>query len=477
MQKVNLFISYAHADKEYLDEFSKFLNPDDCPNINIWTDDQISLGQAWNNEIENSLNCADIVLLIISQDFLMSPYIKNNELSVALKRHEEGKSTVIPIFLRYCNLDNHPQITKLQGYPGTNTPLLETGVKKDRHYSEIQEKINDLAKKLITRINISNSATADNGGERSGKAKEIEQLKNTKKIFLSIPSSPTGLELRKNFIITVEGKIKYDTPKWPYEIVPGITEAQEIKNDNDQHQEEQCKTMVSQCIYSIHIIDSIADLKNRFFSMQYQLAKNEPMIMQRILWFTNAGVKEELDTLDETLKIELKMLPMVVGQDHKEIFNLIEGFDILKEQKINKLSAPFSPLKKIFMFYDFENDNNNELRIRLRKKLQEDKKFTIRDLADESIENQKKGIEECTGAFIFYGPNSNSAWYRVREKIILNAANIKGRGAVCVDATEEPEIEKKIDRDVSVNEILPIKGEKELETKVVEFKRILQEES
>lgn len=142
MEKVNLFISYAHADKKYVDEFYKFVNETDCPQINIWKDDKILLGQEWDNEIENSLNCADIVLLIVSQDFLKSPYISRNELSVALNRHEEGKSTVIPIFLRYCNLQSYPQITKLQGYPGTKTVLLDSEFefKKDRYYTEIQEK-------------------------------------------------------------------------------------------------------------------------------------------------------------------------------------------------------------------------------------------------------------------------------------------------------------------------------------------------
>jgi hypothetical protein len=475
MEKINLFISYAHADKEYLNELYKFLNETDCPNINIWTDDKISLGQEWNDQIENSLNSADIVLLIVSQDFLKSPYIAKNELCVALKRHEEGKSTVIPIFLRYCNLDKYPQITKLQGYPGTKTPLLEADVKKDRYYSEIQEKINEIAKQIITKINISNSAAVDNGGKRSDTAKEIEQLKNTKKIFITIPASAEGLELRKNFIITVEGKIKYDTPKWPYEIIPGISDALRISNLGAAEQQKQIEELMGQCIYCIHLAGSSTDLKDNLFNLQYQQAKRsktESTMIRNILWFSDPSLKDELDTLEEAFKIELKMLPTVLGPDNKAIFSLIEGFDVAKEKKINELSIPFSPVKKIFMFYDFEKDNENELRIKIRKKLQEGKKFAIRDLADESFEVQKKGIEECNAAFIFYGSNCDSLWYKMRERIVLKANKF---GAVCVDGQEEPEIERKIDRDVSVTEILPIKGEKELETGVTEFKKILQE--
>ena len=127
------------------------------------------------------------------------------------------------------------------------------------------------------------------------------------------------------------------------------------------------------------------------------------------------------------------------------------------------------------MFYDYNKDNENEVRILLRKKIQEDKKYAVRDLSDETIENEKKAVEECVGAVIFYGSNCDSIWYKMRERIILKAKNIKS-GAVCVDGAEEPQIEKKIDRDVSVNEILPIKGKKELDTGVISFKAKLQDE-
>ncbi len=475
MEKVKLFISYAHADREYLNEFYKFLNDSDCPNIDIWKDNEITLGQEWNDQIERNLNCADIVLLFISQDFLKSPYIKNNELSVALKRHHEGQSTVIPIFLRYCVLNNYPEITKLQGYPTIDTPLAEAGVKKDRYFSEIQEKINEVAKNIITKINIARSAAVDNGGEQSNVAKEIEQLRNTKKIFLSIPASPEGLAMRRAFIVEVEGKIKYDKPQWPYEIVPGILQADEIKNKSLSEQEKDIEILMNQCIYAIHIAGSPEDLNSDKFKSQYKQSvrlKTGSTLIRNILWLAGPTIKDGLDTIDEAFKIKLKMLPSVVGEDRQAVFNLIEGFDVAKEQTINHLSAPFSPVKKIFMFYDFENDNENDLRIRLRKILQEDKKFAIRDPADESFEIQKKAIEECNAAFIFYGTNSDSIWYKMRERAILTSNKF---GAVCVDGREEPEMEKKIDRDVSVNEILSIKGEKELEAGVLAFKKLLQE--
>ena len=349
MAKVNLFISYAHADKLYLDELFTYLNASTCPQIDIWTDDKISLGQEWNDQIECNLNKAEIVLLLVSQDFLMSHYIQNNELAEALRRHKDGKATVIPIFLRYCNLKNYPQITQLQGYPGVEKPLLEEDVKKDRCYTEIQEKINSIAEKILTDRNILSSISDNNDDDKSGKAKEIEQLRNLKNIFLSVPASGDGNEIRKNFIISVEGKIKYDTPTWPYEIIPGINEAKEVYNKQAADQQKLFLQLQDKFIYSIFIIGSAEDINAPLFKIQFELAKKSNAISPLnhiILWFLNSTVKDELDKLDEAFKIELKMLPTYVGTDSVSIFRLIEGFDATRDKKINELATSFSPCKK-----------------------------------------------------------------------------------------------------------------------------------
>jgi chaperonin cofactor prefoldin len=337
--------------------------------------------------------------------------------------------------------------------------------------------IKNLVTKAGTELNIARSGAAANGVQ-SGQAKEIEKLRSLKNIFLSLPTSEDGNDIRKNFIISVEGKIKYDTPKWPYAITPGINEAKEISDTASGDPEKLGLKLTDPFIYSILIVGSPEDLTSPLFNKQYELAKKAntaSALNHTILWFLNSEVKDEIEKLDEDFKIALKMLPTIVGTDSKSIFKLIEEFDTTREKKIKELSTPFSPVKKVYMFYDYTKDNENDLRIKLKKKIQEDKQYAVRDLSYDTIENEKKEIEECNGAVIFYGSGSDSIWYKMRERIILKAKNIKC-GAVCVDGTEEPEIEKKIDRDVSITEILPIKGEKELETGITNFKTKLQGE-
>jgi hypothetical protein len=155
MKKINLFISYSHQEKnDYLQELLSYLNEADCPNIDIWYDTKITPGAEWDGNIKSSLNNADIVLLLLSQPFLNSRYIKENELKVAIDRHKAGQSKVIPIFIRPCLLGNYPDITKLQGLPAEKAWIAEAGEKRWGYYETIVLKLNDIAEKLKAQNNL-----------------------------------------------------------------------------------------------------------------------------------------------------------------------------------------------------------------------------------------------------------------------------------------------------------------------------------
>jgi len=162
MANINLFISYSHQEKEkYLPELLTYLNEESCPNIKIWYDEKISPGGDWDDTIKSSFNNAQIVLLLISQSFLMSPYIRENELNPALERYNAGSCKVIPIFIRNCSLRNYPEITKLQGLPAGMKFISDMGEEKWGHYTDIVQKINDVVIEIETDKTI--SKTISNG--------------------------------------------------------------------------------------------------------------------------------------------------------------------------------------------------------------------------------------------------------------------------------------------------------------------------
>ena len=60
----------------------------------------IKPGDEWSGEIDQNLEAADVILLLVSADFLNSDFCWNKEMTRALERHEAGEATVIPIIIR-----------------------------------------------------------------------------------------------------------------------------------------------------------------------------------------------------------------------------------------------------------------------------------------------------------------------------------------------------------------------------------------
>lgn len=67
--------------------------------VAIWIDTGVKEGQRWRDEIEAALESASIAVLLISQEFLASPFVRDEELPRILKRQLEGRLTVLPVFL------------------------------------------------------------------------------------------------------------------------------------------------------------------------------------------------------------------------------------------------------------------------------------------------------------------------------------------------------------------------------------------
>ena len=71
-----LFYSYSHKDKRWLKKLTKHLSPLCRENlIDDWYDGKIKLGKKWAKSIEDAIKEADIILLLISSDFLASDFL------------------------------------------------------------------------------------------------------------------------------------------------------------------------------------------------------------------------------------------------------------------------------------------------------------------------------------------------------------------------------------------------------------------
>lgn len=107
MSKV--FLSYSHSDETFRNQLDKQLSLLKRQGIiDIWHDRLIGGGEELNREISTHLESANIILLLVSADFLASDYCYEREMIRAMERHESGDAIVIPVILRACDWHGAP---------------------------------------------------------------------------------------------------------------------------------------------------------------------------------------------------------------------------------------------------------------------------------------------------------------------------------------------------------------------------------
>ena len=96
-----LFYSYSHRDEDLRNELAKHLTVlKRAGLIEEWYDRKIMPGEEWDGQISAHLNEAQVILLLISVDFLASKYCFDIETKRALERHQANTARVVPIILR-----------------------------------------------------------------------------------------------------------------------------------------------------------------------------------------------------------------------------------------------------------------------------------------------------------------------------------------------------------------------------------------
>ncbi len=120
---MNVFISYSHKDESFRQELKKSIVMLERNGvISSWSDRSIAPGQEWEQEIAVQLENSDIILLLISSDFLSSYYCFDKEMKRAIERHDNNEAVVVPIILRPCDWKGSP-FSKLHGLPKEAKPI------------------------------------------------------------------------------------------------------------------------------------------------------------------------------------------------------------------------------------------------------------------------------------------------------------------------------------------------------------------
>jgi tetratricopeptide (TPR) repeat protein len=144
---VRVFYSYAHEDEELRDELEKHLSLLQRQGIiQPWHDREITAGRDWEGAIDDNLEKAELILLLISSDFLDSDYCYDIEMKRALARHEAGDAWVVPVHLRRVDWKNAP-FTHLQALP-TDAQPVTAWADRDQAFTNVAQGIRQVAQAI-----------------------------------------------------------------------------------------------------------------------------------------------------------------------------------------------------------------------------------------------------------------------------------------------------------------------------------------
>jgi hypothetical protein len=144
---LEVFYSYAHEDERLRDQLDKHLSLLERRGlIKGWHDREIRAGGEWRNQIDEHLESAEIILLLVSADFLASDYIYDVEMKLALERHDRGEAIVIPIILRPVSWSGAP-FAHLKALPRDGKPIVSWRTEDDAFLN-----ISNEIEKIVTRF-------------------------------------------------------------------------------------------------------------------------------------------------------------------------------------------------------------------------------------------------------------------------------------------------------------------------------------
>jgi internalin A len=145
---LRVFVSYSRKDlalKEQFDVNLKVLA--NQQKIIPWSDSRLAGGEDWNQEIEHALKAADIILFLVSNNFLASDYVRNNEMPLAIKRAEMKEAEVVPVILKDCGWQDE-EWQKYGALPDPKKPIVEWE-NQEKAFYDVEKGLREVIKRML----------------------------------------------------------------------------------------------------------------------------------------------------------------------------------------------------------------------------------------------------------------------------------------------------------------------------------------
>jgi serine/threonine protein kinase len=148
LRPIKIFYCYAPEDRALQEKLAGHLSPlRRLRDITTWVDRDIQAGAEWQREQEAHLETADLLLLLISADFMASDYCYTVGMKRALERHQAGTAHVIPILLRPVEWQKTP-LGGLSALPTGNKPVTQW-TDRDAAWLDIVQGIHEVVRTFL----------------------------------------------------------------------------------------------------------------------------------------------------------------------------------------------------------------------------------------------------------------------------------------------------------------------------------------
>ena len=190
-ERDQLFISYSHVDREWVDRLQKTIHPVvRSHGLRLWDDSQIEPGDKWKEEIETALAAAKVALLLVSSDFLASEFVTNSELPQLLQAAEEEGLRILWVPLR-PSLVRCPPIYAYQGLGDPGRPLARMDpVEQEEALVEIALAI----QKALAPHQNSPSAAAKTRGDSAGRPRQAAAPRSGSSVLAGAERQPVAAD-------------------------------------------------------------------------------------------------------------------------------------------------------------------------------------------------------------------------------------------------------------------------------------------
>ncbi|PHN30703.1 toll/interleukin-1 receptor domain-containing protein [Pseudomonas sp. ICMP 460] len=194
-----VFFSYSHHDELYRDQLEAHLaSLRHEEKIESWHDRRLLAGSEFGTEIDQQINDADVILLLVTANFLNSKYCYSIEMGRALERHRAGEARVIPVIVKPCDWESTP----LGGLLATprDGKAITTWPNFDEAFTDVAKQIRN----VVNEINASSLAPA--------RAAPSNQPISTASSNIKIsPPRSSNLRLKKSFTEREVDQFRHET--------------------------------------------------------------------------------------------------------------------------------------------------------------------------------------------------------------------------------------------------------------------------